>query len=72
MRKKAVIVSSKAVLGGTPVFAGTRVPFRVLMDYLEGGESLDTFLNDFPSVKKRQAVEALEMASDALLHEAVT
>lgn len=72
MRKKAVIVSSKAVLGGTPVFAGTRVPFRVLMDYLEGGESLDTFLNDFPSVKKRQAVEALEMASDALLHEAIT
>ena len=49
------------VLGGTPVFVGTRVPVQSLFDYLEGGETLDEFLRQFPSVKREQAVAALEM-----------
>ena len=47
---------SKDILGGTPVFKGTRVPVRALFDYLEAGRSLDEFLDDFPSVSKSQAV----------------
>ena len=56
------------ILGGTPVFAGTRVPVQSLFDYLEGGESLDEFLRQFPSVKREQAIAALEIARDALLN----
>ena len=55
------------ILGGTPVFVGTRVPARSLLDYLEAGESLDEFLEDFPSVTRAQAVAALEFAKEALL-----
>ena len=55
------------ILGGTPVFAGTRVPVQSLFDYLEGGESLDEFLRQFPSVKREQAVAALDLARDSLL-----
>lgn len=55
------------VMGGTPVFAGTRVPFQTLLDYLEGGDSLDVFLDDFPTVSREIAVAALEQAKDALL-----
>lgn len=72
MGKKAVIVSNKAILGGTPVFAGTRVPAKALMDYLQGGHTLDEFLDDFPSVRKQQAVAALDLARAALLHEAAS
>jgi uncharacterized protein (DUF433 family) len=54
-------------MGGTPVFVGTRVPFQTLLDYLEGGDSLDEFLVDFPSVTREQAVRALEQAKEALL-----
>ncbi len=54
------------ILGGTPVFVGTRVPFRNLIDYLEGGYSLDEFLDSFPSVSRDQAVSALEAAHDVL------
>ena len=54
------------ILGGAPVFVGTRVPLRALIDYLEGGDSLDQFLSDFPSVTREQAVAALEQAAAAL------
>jgi len=54
-------------MGGTPVFVGTRVPFQTLLDYLEGGDSLDEFLVDFPTVTREQAVRALEQAKEALL-----
>ena len=55
------------ILGGTPVFVGTRVPVKSLVDYLEGGHSLADFLEDFPSVTKTQAVAALEQAKELLL-----
>ena len=58
-------------LGGTPVFAGTRVPVQTLLDYLEGGDSLDDFLLDFPSVSRQHAVAVLEAAKAALLAKAV-
>jgi uncharacterized protein (DUF433 family) len=55
------------ILGGTPVFAGTRVPIKNLMDYLAAGDPLERFLDHFPSVTRAQAVAALEIASDLLL-----
>jgi uncharacterized protein (DUF433 family) len=58
--------SDPAILGGTPVFVGTRVPLRNLIDYLERGHSLDEFLDDFPSVTREQAVAALEEAHEVL------
>ncbi len=61
-----VIHSDPDILGGTPVFVGTRVPFRNLIDYLERGHSLDEFLDEFPSVSRDQAVAALEAAHEAL------
>ncbi|MFQ5629274.1 MAG: DUF433 domain-containing protein [bacterium] len=51
-----VISSSPEVMGGTPVFTGTRVPAQTLLDYVEGGESIDSFLEGFPSVKKEQVL----------------
>ena len=54
------------VLGGTPVFAGTRVPVKNLLDYLAAGDSLERFLDHFPSVSREQAVAALELAKDLL------
>ena len=57
-----VIVRERDVLGGTPVFRGTRVPFQNLLDYLEGGRTLDDFLEDFPTVKREAAICALEHA----------
>jgi uncharacterized protein (DUF433 family) len=54
-------------LGGTPVFRGTRVPVRSLVDYLEGGQPLDDFLADFPTVSREQAVGVLELAASLLL-----
>lgn len=63
---KQVVHSDPEILGGTPVFIGTRVPLRNLIDYLEGGESLDEFLDDFPSVSREQAVAVLEIAHDLL------
>lgn len=57
-----VVTSSPDILGGTPVFAGTRVPVQTLLDYLEGGESLDDFLEGFPSVKREQAITFLRQA----------
>lgn len=62
-----VIQSSPEILGGTPVFAGTRVPVQNLFDYLEAGDSLDMFLDDFPSVSREQAVAVLEAACEGLV-----
>ena len=63
----AVVHSDPEILGGTPVFVGTRVPLQSLFDYLEGGETLDEFLHQFPSVKREQAIAALDQARDSLL-----
>ena len=62
-----LITSTTGRLGGTPVFAGTRVPVQALLDYLEGGDSLDDFLLDFPSVTREHAIAVLEAAKSALL-----
>ncbi len=70
MAEKPVVQSDPEVLGGTPVFAGTRVPVQSLFDYLEGGETLDEFLRQFPSVKREQAVAALGMGRDSVLSSA--
>ena len=61
---------SRDVLGGTPVFADTRVPVQTLLDYLEAGESIDEFLEGFPSVKRDQVVAFLELAKDRLIETA--
>ena len=67
MRSLASVVhSDPEILGGTPVFQGTRVPLRNLIDYLERGHSLDEFLDAFPSVSREQTVAALEAAHEAL------
>jgi uncharacterized protein (DUF433 family) len=62
-----IIMRDPDILGGTPCFRGTRVPFKNLLDYLETGETLDEFLEDFPSVTREMAIEALEKAKDLLL-----
>ncbi len=61
-----VVHSDPDILGGTPVFVGTRVPVRTLIDYLEAGETLNEFLDHFPTVTREQAVAALEIAQEAL------
>ena len=61
-----VVHSDPDILGGTPVFVGTRVPFRNLIDYLERNHSLDEFLDSFPTVSREQAVGALEAAHEAV------
>ncbi len=58
----AVVSISKEVMGGTPVFAGTRVPIETLIDYLKAGDSIDDFLEGFPTVRRDQVVEFLEEA----------
>ena len=55
-----VISKDLDVLGGMPVFSGTRVPFQALLDYIEGGHTLDDFLDDFPTVTREAAIAALE------------
>jgi uncharacterized protein (DUF433 family) len=62
-----LITSSPERLGGTPVFAGTRVPVQTLLDYLEAGAPLDAFLDEFPSVTREHAVAVLEVAKQALV-----
>jgi uncharacterized protein (DUF433 family) len=54
-------------MGGTPVFIGTRVPIQTLIDYLEGGESINTFLADFPTVTRERVIEAIEFAKEKML-----
>jgi uncharacterized protein (DUF433 family) len=63
---ESVVHSDPAILGGTPVFAGTRVPIKNLLDYLAAGDSLEKFLDHFPTVTREQAVAALEIAKDLL------
>lgn len=70
MLASSVIHTDPEILGGTPVFVGTRVPLKTLIDYLEGGHPLDDFLDDFPSVTREQAVAALEEAQEALIDRA--
>lgn len=60
--KNRIVSSSKEIMGGTPVFAGTRVPIQTLIDYLKAGETIDDFLEGFPSVSREQVVEFLEEA----------
>ncbi len=71
----SIISRSSAILGGTPVFAGTRVPIRILMEHLEAGYDLGYFLDHFPSVTREQAVQTIELAAEKLVadteHEAV-
>jgi len=62
-----VIVKDLDILGGTPIFRGTRVPFQALLDYLEGGETLDEFIDDFPTVSREAAISALELAKSVLI-----
>ena len=63
----SVVHSDREISGGTPVFRGTRVPVHSLFDYLEGGVTLDEFLDQFPSVSRKQALAALDLARDSLL-----
>lgn len=61
-----VIVSDPEIMSGTPCFRGTRVPFKNLIDFLEGGHSLGEFLRQFPTVSREQAIQALEEAKESL------
>ncbi len=67
MSREVLIQRSEELLGGTPVFAGTRVPVQTLFDYLEGGDTLDEFLDDFPAVSREHAVKVLERLKETLL-----
>jgi len=67
---RLVVHSDPDVMSGTPVFVGTRVPFTTLIDYLEAGQPLSEFVEDFPTVSKVQAIAALEQAKEALLDRA--
>ena len=64
---KEIITCNPRIMSGTPVFKNTRVPIKNLIDYLEAGDSLDEFLDDFPSVSRDQALQALELAKEVLL-----
>ncbi len=65
-----MISADPEVMGGTPVFAGTRVPVKTLLDYLEAGETLDEFLDHFPSVSRQQAIAVLQLANEMLAQRA--
>jgi uncharacterized protein (DUF433 family) len=65
--QQPVIARNPEVMGGTPVFHGTRVPVQTLLDYLEAGESIDDFLDGFPSVTRAQIVAFLKQAKDRLV-----
>jgi len=67
---KDIIVRDPEILGGIPVFRGTRVPFKNLLDYVEGGHTLDQFLEDFPSVTREAAIAALEHAKELVIAQA--
>jgi uncharacterized protein (DUF433 family) len=62
-----VISCNPDVMGGTPVFSGTRVPVQTLLDYLEAGDSIDDFLAGFPSINREQVISFLEQAKDRLV-----
>jgi uncharacterized protein (DUF433 family) len=65
--KRKIVSSDPEVMGGTPCFAGTRVPVQTLLDYLEAGDSIDDFLEGFPTVKREQVVRFLETATEQLV-----
>jgi uncharacterized protein (DUF433 family) len=65
--KQTVVSRDPDVMGGAPVFSGTRVPVQTLLDYLEAGESIDEFLEGFPSVTRKQVIAFLEEAKDRLV-----
>lgn len=67
MKDKSIITSSADVMGGTPVFTGTRVPVQTLLDYLKGGESIDDFLEGFPTVAREQVIALLEEAEEQIV-----
>ena len=67
MAQPSVVHSDPEILGGTPVFVGTRVPVRALIDYLEGGHTLEEFLDDFPTVRREQAVAVLPEARPGVI-----
>ena len=67
MKKKTVVVIDPDIMSGEPCFAGTRVPERALLDYLEGGDTLDDFLEQYPTVSRQQTIAFLEQASERLL-----
>ena len=67
MTKKPVVVIDPEIMSGEPCFAGTRVPVRTLLDHLEAGDSMDIFLNDFPTVSREQAIAFLEQSAEAML-----
>jgi uncharacterized protein (DUF433 family) len=69
-KPSSVVHSDPDILGGTPVFVGTRVPVQALIDYIEGGHSLKEFLDDFPSVTRELAIAALEQAKAHLIADA--
>jgi len=69
---KLVVPRDPEILGGTPVFVGTRVPVKILFDYLEAGDSLEVFLDQFPSVRREQAIAALELAREVVAPDAHT
>ena len=64
---KTIVSRLPEILGGTPVFAGTRVPIQTLIDYLEGGESIDEFLKGFPTVTREQVIAFLEEAKTRMV-----
>ena len=68
--KSPRVISDPDILGGTPVFIGTRVPVRIIFEHLEAGDSLEVFLEDFPSVSRELAIQVLEDAKMALLLDA--
>ena len=70
MKHPSVVHSDPEILGGTPVFLGTRVPLQALIDYIEGGHTLDEFLSDFPTVRRELAIAALEQAKKHLIADA--
>ena len=67
MKAKSVVVVDPEIMSGTPCFAGTRVPVRNLLDYLEAGDPLDEFLEQFPTVSRKQAIAFLEQSAEAML-----
>jgi uncharacterized protein (DUF433 family) len=72
MKKKSIVKIDPEILGGTPCFAGTRVPVRALLDYLEGGDTLDQFLEQYPTVSRKQATGFLEESASAIVKKALS
>ena len=67
MAEEVLVQRSKDILGGTPVFSGTRVPVQTLLTYIEEGDTLDEFLDDFPAVSREHAIKVLEKMKDSFL-----